>query len=93
MLIFRHVKVYYFASGIGELALEFAKDVKAGSTWTSSYYFGGADRPICGGGTRTVGENSITTENLGQEKRKESKHKGTYADVVPPSAGLCRVFC
>ena len=38
------------ASGIGELALEFAKDVKAGSTWTSSYYFGGADRPICGGG-------------------------------------------
>jgi len=53
MLIFRHVKVYYFASGIGELALEFAKDVKAGSTWTSSYYFGGADRPICGGGGGT----------------------------------------
>ena len=54
MLIFRrHVKVYYFASGIGELALEFAKDVKAGSTCTSSYYFGGADRPICGGGGGT----------------------------------------
>ena len=54
MLIFRrHVKVYYFASGIGELALEFAKGVKAGSTCTSSYYFGGADRPICGGGGGT----------------------------------------
>jgi hypothetical protein len=37
------------ASGIGELALEYAKDIKAGSTWTSSFYFGGQDRPICGG--------------------------------------------
>ena len=41
------------ACGIGELALEFAKDVKAGSAWTSSHYFGGADRPICGGGGGT----------------------------------------
>ena len=38
---------------IGELALEFAKDVKAGSTWTSSSFSGGADRPMCGGGTHS----------------------------------------
>ncbi len=38
------------ASGIGELALEFAKDIKAGNTWTRSSYSGGPDRPICGSG-------------------------------------------
>jgi hypothetical protein len=39
------------ATGIGKLALQFAKDVKAGSNWTSSSYIGGADRPVCGSGT------------------------------------------